>query len=44
MKIYIVYFLSKVRGVYSCPTDANSRIKELGGGEIITSNLNFDVN
>ena len=43
MKIYIVYHLTKVRGVYSCPTDANSRIKELKGGEIITANLNFDI-
>lgn len=42
MKIYFVLFNSKVRGVYSCATDANMRIKEIGGGELITTSFNMD--
>ena len=41
--IYIVIFEHKVRGVYTCGTDANPRVKQLDGGEIVQCCLNQDV-
>ena len=43
MIVYIVVFELRVRGVYSCGADANTRLKELGGGDIVMSIINRDV-
>ena len=43
MRVYIVVYDFRVRGVYSCGGDANQRIKFLGGGKVVISNLNVDV-
>ena len=43
MTFYIVVFEGKVRGLYTCGADANKRVKSLGGGEVIVSRANADI-
>ena len=43
MKVYIVVFELRIRGVYTCSSDAHLRTKELGGGEVSVRPLNCDV-
>ena len=40
---YIVIFEARVRGVYTCGADANTRLKELGGGEVVIGAMNRDI-
>ena len=43
MPIYIVVFELRIGGVYSCGADASTRLKELGGGEVVISSINTDI-
>ena len=41
--MWIVILQGKLRGVYTCASDAASRIKQLGGGRIVVAYANADV-
>jgi len=38
--VYLVILDNKLMGVYTCPTDANTRMKFLGGGQMIEARAN----
>ena len=40
--VYLVILNNKLMGVYTCPTDANTRMKILGGGRVIEARDNSD--
>ena len=43
MRIYIVLLQGQFMGVYSCPTDANTRMKQVGeGAQMVIGLLNSD--
>jgi hypothetical protein len=43
MIVYIVVFELIIRGVYTCGADASIRLKELGGGEVMMTGVNRDI-